>query len=126
MTLSNLDAVQLFIEVGDLESVFVEVLREILLVVDWLVIQLDRVVVIIPDLHLGKLFCTFFGHMSQRVLYKLSISLLLEGRVCLTLKSKESIHNCAGIFHLVIVSLDQARLNQLPLEATKLESERHL
>jgi hypothetical protein len=38
MTLSNLDAVQLLIEVGDLESVFVEVLREILLVVDWLVI----------------------------------------------------------------------------------------
>jgi len=41
MTLSNLDAVQLLIEVGNLESVFVEVLREILLVVDWLVIQLD-------------------------------------------------------------------------------------
>jgi hypothetical protein len=41
MTLSNLDAVQLLIEVGNLERVFVKVLREILLVVDWLVIQLD-------------------------------------------------------------------------------------
>ena len=60
--------------------------------------------------------------MSQRVLNKLSIGLFLEGRVCLTLKSKESIHDCAGIFHLVIVSLDKARLNQLPLEAAKLQS----
>jgi hypothetical protein len=41
MTFSNFDAAQLFIEVGDLESIFVEVFREILLVVDWLVIQLD-------------------------------------------------------------------------------------
>ena len=90
--------------------------------VDWLVIQLDLIVVIIPDLHLGKLFCTFFGHMSQRVLYEFSIGLFFEGRVCLTLKSKESIHDCAGIFHLVIVSLDKARLNQLPLEAAKLQS----
>jgi len=60
--------------------------------------------------------------MPQRVLYEFPIGLLLEGRVCLALKSKESIHDCAGIFHLVIVSLDKARLNQLPLEAAKLQS----
>jgi hypothetical protein len=64
--------------------------------------------------------------MTQRVLNELSIGLFFKRRVGLTLKSKKSIHDCTGIFHLVIVGLDQARLDQLPLEATKFESERHL
>jgi hypothetical protein len=64
--------------------------------------------------------------MTQRVLNELSIGLFFKRRVGFTLKSKKSIHYCAGIFHLVIVSLYQTRLDKLPLESTKFESERHL